>query len=130
MITRTRIKKALESALDEKDPKNRKHHRSVITWSMARFRHTIAFVADMPQVTDVHFEFSDEAIKNKLTTAVFKTVDRTIRLVYDYKTDTVRCFAIGKDLDAVNKTVPLTETLDFVREYFPVKKRVIVVKKK
>lgn len=130
MITRTRIKKALESALDEKDPMNKKRQRKVITWPMAKFRHTIAFIADMPQVTDVHFEFTEEDIKNELTTAVFKTSDRTIRLTYDYKDDVVDCFAIGNDLDAVKKIVNLTEVLDFVREYFPIKKRVVVVRKK
>ena len=130
MITRTRIKKALESALDEKDPMNKKRQRKSITWPMAKFRHTIAFIADMPQVTDVHFEFTEEDIKNELTTAVFKTNDRTIRLIYDYKEDMVECFAIGKDLDAVKKFIHVTETLDFVREYFPVKKRVVVIKKK
>lgn len=130
MITRTKIKRALESALDEKDPMNKKRQRKIITWPMAKFRHTIAFIADMPQVMDVHFEFTEDDIKNELTTAVFKTNERTIRLIYDYKTDVVEAFCIGKDIDAVKKFIHVTEVLDFVREYFPVKKRVVVVKKK
>ena len=109
MITRTRIKRALESALDEKDPMNKKRQRKIITWPMAKFRHTIAFIADMPQVTDVHFEFTEDDIKNELTTAVFKTNERTIRLIYDYKTDVVEAFCIGKDIDATQKAIDALE---------------------
>lgn len=130
MITRTKIKEALEKALDEKNPKKKNGVRTIINWPMVNFRHEIKWIADLPQVMDVHFEFTEEDIKNELTTAVFKTNDRTIRLIYDYKEDMVECFAIGKDLDAVKKLLNVHEVMDFVKEYFPAKKRVVVVKKK
>lgn len=130
MITRTKIKKALEIELDKKSPKNRNGKRTLINWPMANFRHEIKHVAELPQVTEVFFEFTEEDIKNKLTTAVFKTNDRTIRLIYDYKEDVVECFAIGKDLDAVKRFVNVHDVMDFVKEYFPVKKRVVVIKKR
>ena len=130
MITRTKIKEALEKALDEKNPKKKNGVRTIINWPMVNFRHEIKWIADLPQVMDVHFEFTEEDIKNKLTTAVFKTNDRTIRLIYDYKEDMVECFAIGKDLDAVKKFVNVHEVMNFVKEYFPAKKRVVVIKKK
>ena len=88
MITKTRIRKSLRKALDEKDPKIN-GHRKFIKWPMATFRHEIAHIAELPQVMDVHFEFTEADIKNRLTTAVFKTNERTIRLIYDYKTDVV-----------------------------------------
>lgn len=130
MITRTKIKKALETELDKKSPKNRNGKRTLINWPMANFRHEIKHVAELPQVTEVFFEFTEEDIKNKLTTAVFKTNDRTIRLIYDYKEDVVECFAIGKDLDAVKRFVNVHDVMDFIKEYFPVKKRVVVIKKR
>ena len=130
MITRTRIKAALEKALDEKNPKKRNGRRTIINWPMVNFRHEIKHVAELPQVKEVFFEFTEEDIKNQLTTAVFKTNDRTIRLIYDYKTDVVECFAIGNDLDAVKKFLNVHEVMDFVKEYFPAKKRVVVIKKK
>ena len=130
MITRTKIKEALEKALDEKNPKKKNGVRTIINWPMVNFRHEITWSADLPQVMDVHFEFTEEDIKNELTTAVFKTNDRTIRLIYDYKEDMVECFAIGNDLDAVKKFVNVHEVMDFVKEYFPAKKRVVVIKKK
>ena len=130
MITRTKIKEALEKALDEKNPKKKNGVRTIINWPMVNFRHEIKQVADLPQVMEVHFEFTEEDIKNELTTAVFKTNDRTIRLIYDYKDDMVECFAIGNDLDAVKKFVNVHEVMDFVKEYFPVKRRVVVIKKK
>ena len=130
MITRTKIKEALEKALDEKNSKKKNGVRTIINWPMVNFRHEIKHVADLPQVMDVHFEFTEEDIKNKLTTAVFKTNDRTIRLIYDYKEDMVECFAIGNDLDAVKKFVNVHEVMNFVKEYFPAKKRVVVIKKK
>ena len=130
MITRTKIKKALETELDKKSPKNRNGKRTLINWPMANFRHEIKHVAELPQVTEVFFEFTEEDIKNKLTTAVFKTNDRTIRLIYDYKEDVVECFAIGKDLDAVKRFVNVHDVMDFIKEYFPVKKRVVVLKKR
>lgn len=130
MITRTKIKEALEKALDEKNPKKKNGVRTIINWPMVTFRHEIKHVSELPQVMEVFFEFTEEDIKNELTTAVFKTNDRTIRLIYDYKTDVVECFAIGKDLDAVKKFLNVHEIMDFIKEYFPVKRRVVVVKKK
>lgn len=130
MITRTRIKVALEKALDEKSPKKRNGRRTIINWPMVNFRHEIKHVAELPHVKEVFFEFTEEDIKNQLTTAVFKTSDRTIRLIYDYKTDIVECSAIGNDLDLVKKFVNVHEVMDFVKEYFPAKKRVVVIKKK
>lgn len=130
MITKTKIKRALEKALDEKNPKKRNGRRTIINWPMANFRHEIKHVAELPQVIDVFFEFTEEDIKNQLTTAVFKTNDRTIRLIYDYRKDIVECFAIGNDLDAVKTFKNVHEVMDFIKEYFPVKKRVVVITKR
>ena len=128
MITRNKIKKALQKALDEKDPKVN-HVRTVINWPMVNFRHAITSIADLPQVMEVRFEFTDEDIKNELTTAWFKTMDRSIRLIDDYKTEKVECMCIGKDIDVVRSFCDVHDIMEFVTEYFP-KKKVVIVRKK
>ena len=58
------------------------------------------------------------------------TETRTIKLTYDYKSSVVECFCIGRDIDAVRKIMRVDDFTDFVREYFPAKRRVVVVRKK
>ena len=131
MISRTKLKIALEKALDEKSPKDENNERHIITYPMKDFRHALKPIADdFKQIVSCSFEFTDEDIKNELTTCVLKNPHRTIKLTYDYKSNVVECFCIGKDIDAVRKIVRLDEMYDFVKEYFPVIKRVVVVRKK
>lgn len=130
MIARNKIKWALKFALDAKDPKDENKERHIITWPMVNFRHAIKPIADLQPVKEVSFVFSEEDIQKQLTTAIFKTTDRTIRFVYDYHTDTVDCIAIGKDLDPVKRTINVNEVVDFAKEFFPIKKRIVIVKKR
>jgi len=130
MISNTKIRKEMEKVLNIKSPLNANHERTLINWPMRDFRHALMTLTDMPQIMSVSFEFTDEDIKNELTTAILKTESRTIKLTYDYKSSVVECFCIGRDIDAVRKIVNIREMADFVREYFPAKKRIVVVRKK
>ena len=131
MISKTKIRCALNKALDEKSPKDANGFRELIHYPMIEFRKKLHEIpSEFPQIIDVHFEFTEEDIKNELTTCVFKTTRRTMKLTYDYKSSMVECFCIGSDIDAVRKIVRLEEIKDFIKEYFPVVKRVVVVKKK
>lgn len=130
MISNTKIRKQLEKALEIKSPLNINKERTLINWPMKDFRHALMTLTDMSQIQTISFEFTDEDIKNELTTAVLKTETRTIKLTYDYKSSVVECFCIGRDIDAVRKIVDVRAMSDFVREYFPTKKRVVVVRKK
>ena len=130
MISNTRIRKEMEKALDLKSPLNESRERTLINWPMKDFRHALMTITNMQQIKSISFEFTDEDIKNELTTAVLKTETRTIKLTYDYKSSVVECFCIGRDIDAVRKIVNVRDMPDFVREYFPNKKRVVIVRKK
>ena len=130
MISNTKIRKQLEKALDIKSPLNVNRERTLINWPMKDFRHKLMTITDMPQIQSISFEFTDEDIKNQLTTAVLKSETRTIKLTYDYKSSVVECFCIGRDIDAVRKIMRVDDFTDFVREYFPAKRRVVVVRKK
>lgn len=125
MVSRNKIRVALTTALDEIDPE-----RKVINWRMVEFRHELKKASDIPGITKVWFEFTEADIKNELTVAVFENTDRTLRLIYDYKTEKVECLGSGKDIESGNKFFDVHEFMDFVKEFFPVKKRVIVIRKK
>ena len=130
MITRPQMKKTLRKLLDELDPKDENGIRHTINWPMTNFRHAIMPAADMPHITDISWKFSKEDILAKNTTAILKTDSRMIKLCYHYQSETVDCLCIGKDIDPVKKTVKTGECMDFIKEYFPAKKRVVIVRKK
>lgn len=129
MVTKNKIRKALQKALDEKDP-IQNGERKIINWPMVKFRHQLKIATEIPQIMSVSFEFTDEEIKNQLTTVILKSSSRTIRETYDYKTDKVECFCIGSDTDAIRQTLDVSECVDFIRQNFPVKKRVVVLRRK
>ena len=129
MVSKSKQKRALQAALDAKDPMREDKTRAVINYPMVKFRHALMECADIPQIMDIHWEFPDDKVKQQLTTACLKSESRTIRMTYDYKTDLVVCMCIGKDMDIVRKTLPVLQIRSFITEYFPKKKLVIKIKK-
>ena len=130
MISRSKVRKALQIALDEKDPVV-KGERAIINYPMAKFRHAIFPMCEKyKQIENVSYDFSDEYIKNKLTSVIFRTAARRIRLTYDYKTDRIECICIGKDCDVMKKTSTPQTIVEDVREFFSVVKKVIRIKKR
>ena len=133
-ITRSKFRKALEAAIEAADPNMAQPpqcKRKRITYPMKNFRHKLWLFADeYKQIESVSFDFSEENIVNQLTVAVLVTEKRRIRLAYDYKTETVDCRCIGADCDAMQKTVKVDDLVESVREFFPPKKIVRIVRKK
>ena len=132
MISRTKIRKALSDAIEAADPnKGDLQHiiRERITYPMKNFRHKLWLIADEFKIIDsIAFDFSEENIGNQLTVAVFKTATRRIRLSYNYKTDIVDCFVIGKDCDGINKTIPIDNLVEEMRLFIPARKIVRIKK--
>ena len=134
MISKTKINKALHRALEAADPNKAQWPECVrerITYPMVNFRHKLwEFPQSFPAIESVSFDFCEENIVKQLTVAVFKTATRRIRLSYDYKTDMVACFCVGKDCDAINKNVPVSELVEGIKEFFPAKRVIRIVRKK
>lgn len=128
-MTKTAIRNALKTVLDQKDPEDKHGKRKVITWPMADFRRQIRRAAEINSIKDVSFEFTQEQIEKQLTTAIIKTDSRTIKLSYDYKTDSVDCFCVGKDLDPIRTVINVSKCSDFIRQYAPPKKRIVIRRK-
>lgn len=129
MLTRRLVRKALDEELDYKDPKKDGHNHPVINWPMKDFRHELFnLVKKYHQFKEIKFQFTKADIENELTTAILKTNNKTLRLVYDHNSQVVECFCIGTELEPVRKIVPIYKMDDFVSEYFPIK-RVVVIKK-
>lgn len=132
MFSKTKQKRALTAVLDRVNPDKEADGftRTVINWSMYNFRHALFDCADIPTLISVSFEFTDEKIKKQLTTAILKSETRTIRMVYDYRTDEVSCSCIGKDLDMVKEVINVNDLKPFVTKYLVPKKKVVIVRKK
>lgn len=135
MISKNKLKRELTKALYEADPetkyKNGIKYHVTICYPMVKFRHALAELPPLfPQLTDCSFTFPEENIKNQLTACILKTSDRRLRLTYDYKTDKVDCFCIGKDCDAITKTIDVTDLQKAITELLPQKKKVVIVRRK
>lgn len=135
MISKSKLRKALRKAIFEADPKTKivngsKVHKH-IDYPMVKFRHKLREVPErFPQITEAAFVFTKEDIQKKLTCCILKTVDRRVKLTYDYTSDNVECFCIGKDCDAITKNVNVEQLCDVLQELLPHKKRVVIVRKK
>lgn len=129
-----RMKEALRHALDKADPNLAQYpeiKRARINWPMKPFTDELKkVVTEFKQFRSIVFEFTEEQIKAQITTCILKTETFRLRLSFDYKTNTVACFCIGKDFDGMAKDFPVTDLIESVREFMPKKRVVKIVRKK
>lgn len=132
MLSFTKVKNALRETLDIVAPETEHRYRPKVHYPMAVFRHTLREIVNTyPQITAVSFEFPEEAIKNELTTCIFRTEKRRIKLVSNHKTNTVDYLVMGSDLDPIKGSVNVSELLTQFKEFVPpIPKRVIKVVRK
>lgn len=129
-----KMKGALRHALDKADPNLAEYpeiKRARINWPMKPFVDELKkVVTEFKQFRTVVFEFTEEQIKSQLTTCILKTETFRLRLSFDYKTNTVSCFCVGKDFDGVTKEFPVTELIETVRELMPKRRVVKIIRKR
>ena len=128
-----RMKEALRHALDKADPNLAQYpeiKRARINWPMKPFTDELKkVVTEFKQFRSVVFEFTEKQIESQLTTCILKTETFRLRLSFDYKTNEVSCFCVGKDFDGVAKDFSVTKLVETVREIMP-KRKVVVIKRK
>ena len=128
-----KLKDTLRHTLDHVDPNLEQYpalRRTRINWPMKPFVDELKkVVKEFRQFRGIHFEFTEEQIESQLTTCILKAETFRVKLSFDYKTNMVTCFCVGKNFDGIAKDFLVTDLVESIREFIP-KKRVVVVKKK
>ena len=121
MISRKQLNNALRTALDDADPNQLEYpaiKRERIMWPIGHFQHWLKIMCKTyQQLKEVSFKYDEETIQNELTVGTFKAKDLILKLTYDYKTESVKVFCVGKHFDAVTKTVDVSKFVEEVGQF-------------